>query len=137
MPADPDSIESFDPHMLFYSSEEQRGTRRVPGRLEDDARSPRSRPLEGETPGAQIDAVVGRLARRGVSAYAVDVTSPDVAELELSVARVIAPELCALDVSHRARFLGGERLTTAAYEAGLLAAPLDVEDLNPHPHPFP
>jgi ribosomal protein S12 methylthiotransferase accessory factor len=136
-PVDPDSIESFDAHMLFYASEDNAA---LAGFLDaSEHRRPLAEvaPLEGETPGAQIDAVVARLARRGVSAYAVDVTSPDVAELGLSVARVITPELCALDVSHRARFLGGERLTTAAHEAGLLAAPLDVEDLNPLPHPFP
>jgi len=67
----------------------------------------------------------------------VDVTSPDVRELGLTVTRVIAPELCALDVSHRARFLGGERLTTAAYESGLRATPLELVDVNPLPHPFP
>ena len=78
-----------------------------------------------------------RLARHGLSAYAVDVTSPDVRSLGLSVARVIVPELCALDVSHRARFLGGTRLYTAAHDAGLVPAPLEPADLNHLPHPFP
>ena len=55
----------------------------------------------------------------------------------LAVARVIAPELCALDVSHRARFLGGERLRSAAFELGLVREPFEVSDLNPLPHPFP
>ena len=136
-PTDPDAIESFDDHMLFYASEkhaalagfldgseERRPTSDVPG-------------LQGSTPRAQIDEIVSRLAGRGLSAYAVDVTSPDVRELGLSVARVIAPELCALDVSHRARFLGGSRLLTAAQEIGLARSPLDVADLNPLPHPFP
>jgi ribosomal protein S12 methylthiotransferase accessory factor len=50
---------------------------------------------------------------------------------------VIVPELCSLDVSHRARFLGGTRLYTAAHDAGLVAAPLEPADLNPLPHPFP
>lgn len=134
---DPETIETFDDHMRFYASEqeaalagfldasgERRPTREVAG-------------LEGSTPWAQIDAVVERLARHGVSAYAVDVTSPDVRELGLSVVRVIAPELCPLDVSHRARFLGGTRLMTAAHRAGLAPAPFDLTDLNPLPHPFP
>ncbi len=86
---------------------------------------------------AQIDAVCERLARHGVSAFAVDVTSPDVAALGVSVARVVAPELCALDVSHRARFLGGARLYTAAHEAGLAPRDLVLADLNTLPHPFP
>ena len=76
-------------------------------------------PLEGSTPRTQIDAVRKRLARHGVSAFAVDVTSPDVAALAVSVARVVAPELCALDVSHRARFLGGVSIRLRTRRASL------------------
>ena len=64
--------------MLFYSSEDNAAL----AAFLDASKTTRGcevAPLEGETLGAQIDAVVGR--RRGVSAYAVDVTSPDVAEL--------------------------------------------------------
>jgi ribosomal protein S12 methylthiotransferase accessory factor len=72
-----------------------------------------------------------------VSAYAVDVTSPDVRSAGFRVARVIAPELCQLDVVERARFLGGTRLYEAAYVAGLVDRPLLHAELNPDPHPFP
>ncbi len=134
---EPEAIETFDDHMLFYTrpenaelasflvaSTERRPTGAVP-------------PLEGATPRSQIEAVVRRLERHGVTAYAVDVTSPDIRALDLSVARVVTPELCALDVSHRARFLGGSRLLDAPHEAGLMPAPLRLRDLNPLPHPFP
>lgn len=136
-PPDPDRIESFDEHLRYYarpehaelaafldSSAERRPTRSVA-------------PLEGASPRSQIEAVLRRLARHGLTAYAVDVTSPDVRALDLSVARVVVPELCALDVSHRARFLGGTRLYTAAYDAGLSPAPLGPAHVNPLPHPFP
>jgi ribosomal protein S12 methylthiotransferase accessory factor len=123
--------------MLFYASEDNAAAAAFLDASETRRAVADVAPLEGKTPAAQIEALAGRLAQRGLSAYAIDVTSPDVAELGLSVARVIAPELCALDVSHRARFLGGRRLTTAAYEAGLLPAPLSVADVNPLPHPFP
>ena len=132
-----DAIETFDDHMLFYAE---------PGNAErasflDGSAAERPTeavaPLEGSTPLSQIQSVLSRLARRRVSAYAVDVTSPDVRSLGLSVARVVVPELCALDVSHRARFLGGSRLLTAAFEAGLAPAPFELADLNPLPHPFP
>lgn len=132
-----DAIQSFDEHMLFYAcpenaelasfldaSSERRSIRDVVH-------------LEGAGPRSQIDALAERLSRRGISAFAVDVTSPDVGSLGLRVARVVAPELCALDVSHRARFLGGTRLYTAAHEAGLVPTPLEPTDLNPLPHPFP
>ena len=115
-----------------------RGARRLPRRLggtTPDER--RSRPARGRRRARRSTRSCRGSAGRGLSAYAVDVTSPDVRDLGLSVARVIAPELCALDVSHRARFLGGSRLLTAAHEIGLARSPLDVADLNPLPHPFP
>jgi ribosomal protein S12 methylthiotransferase accessory factor len=75
--------------------------------------------------------------RAGSDAYAVDATSPDVRELGLVVTKVVTPELCSLDVPHRARFLGGRRLYEAGATLGLCAAPLDERDINPDPHPFP
>jgi ribosomal protein S12 methylthiotransferase accessory factor len=51
--------------------------------------------------------------------------------------KVVAPELCSLDVPHAARFLGGPRLYRAAYELGLRRTPLTEDDVNPEPHPFP
>ena len=80
---------------------------------------------------------MARLARSGIGAYAFDVTSPDVRSLGLRVVRALAPELCQLDVSHTARFLGGERLYTAPRDAGLVPRRLRLADVNPHPHPFP
>jgi ribosomal protein S12 methylthiotransferase accessory factor len=72
-----------------------------------------------------------------VSAYAVDVTSPDVRAADLRVVHVVAPELCQLDVVEGARFLGGRRMYEAAFEAGLVPRPLRRAELNPDPHPFP
>jgi ribosomal protein S12 methylthiotransferase accessory factor len=94
-------------------------------------------PLPGATPAEQIRQLTDRLAEDGISAYAVDVTSPDVAAAGLSVAKVVAPELCPLDVRHDSRFLGGERLYNAAFELGLAGAPLAPGAVNPYPHPFP
>ena len=88
-------------------------------------------------PGEIVAEIVRRLGERGVSAYAVDVTSPDVEELGLKVARVVAPELCALDVFGGAPYRGSERLYRAAFEDGLLDSPLTYDDLNPLPHPYP
>jgi len=136
-PVEPDAIESFDEHMLFYAADERTELAAFLDRSAERRPTAAVAALEGSTPRAQIEALVSRLGRHGGSAYAVDVTSPDVRELGVSVARVIAPELCALDVSHRARYLGGQRLRTAAYEAGLSETPLGLSDLNPWPHPFP
>jgi ribosomal protein S12 methylthiotransferase accessory factor len=132
-----EEIGTFDDHIFFYGDE---GRAAAAGFL--DASSARRSTLEIEpVPGGNvlelIQAVVARLAERGVTAYAADVTSPDVAEAGLSVMRVVCPQLCALDVVDRARFLGGRRLYEAAFEAGLVPRPLGLADLNPDPHPFP
>ncbi|HET9243500.1 MAG TPA: YcaO-like family protein [Gaiella sp.] len=136
-PDSPDAVESFDDHMRFYADDERAALASFLVASAERRPTHTIPPLEGATPRAQIEAIVGRLADHGISAFVVDVTAPDVRELGVSVARVVSPELCGLDVSHRARFLGGERLTRAAYDAGLLAEPLALEDLNPLPHPFP
>jgi ribosomal protein S12 methylthiotransferase accessory factor len=136
-PPGPDRVETFEEHLLSYARPEQA---ELAGFLDASADRTPTRSvgaLEGTTPRSQVEAAVRRLSRHGLSAYAVDVTSPDVRALGLHVARVIVPELCSLDVSHRARFLGGTRLYTAAHDAGLVAAPLEPADLNPLPHPFP
>jgi ribosomal protein S12 methylthiotransferase accessory factor len=136
-PASPDAVESFDDHMRYFAPDDRA---RLASFLDASAeRRPTDEvsPLGGETPGDCLGALVDRLAAHGLVAYAVDVTSPDVGELGLAVVRVVVPELCALDVWHRARFLGGRRLVTAAHALGLVPAPLDVTQLNPLPHPFP
>jgi len=136
-PPDPDRIETFEEHLLSYARPEQAELARFLDASVDRTPTLSVGALEGTTPRLQVEAVLRRLSRHGLSAYAVDVTSLDVQALDLHVARVIVPELCALDVSHRARFLGGTRLYTAAHEAGLVPAPLEPADLNALPHPFP
>ena len=132
-----DSIVTFDDHMRFYAHDEQA---QLASFLDASTELTATRaipPLHGSSPAEQIEALVAKLARHDISAYAVDVTAPDVRALGLRVVRVVAPELCALDVAHRGRFLGGARLVTAAHEAGLAPTALSITDLNPHPHPFP
>jgi len=128
---------TFEGHTVFYAhpkraaraafldaSEQRRDTREVA-------------PLEGEDVRARIEFVCARLRRHGISAYAVDVTTPDVRSMGFRVARVLTPGLCQLDVVERARFLGSRRLYHAAHDCGLLPRPLAVADLNSDPHPFP
>ena len=126
-------VATFEDHIRYYADE-----RRSNAAAFLDASQVRTRAHEGRPLGADV---VGELCARvvaaGSSAYAVDVTAPDVAELGLVVTKVVAPELCSLDVAHGARFLGGRRLYDAAAELGLRAAPLTEADLNPYPHPFP
>jgi ribosomal protein S12 methylthiotransferase accessory factor len=136
-PRAPEDVVTFDDHMRFYATSERA---RSAAFLDASAERRPSRSV-ASLPGADAEArlrqVLRRLAGRGVSAYAVDVTAPDVRSVGLHVARAVCPELCQLDVIHRARFLGGTRLYRAAFEAGLVPRPLVLDDLNHDPHPFP
>ena len=80
---EPDSIESFDEHMLFYAAPSRPGSPRSWTRPPSDGRRGTVTPLEGAGPRSQIEALVERLERHGVSPYAADVTAPDVASLGL------------------------------------------------------
>jgi ribosomal protein S12 methylthiotransferase accessory factor len=130
-------ISSFDDHILYYADHDRA---RAAAFLDaSDARTPADAipPLEGAGPAEWVAALCDRVAAAGSSAYAVDVTSPDVAQLGLVVTRVVAPGLCGLDVPHDTRFLGGRRLYEAAATAGLRRDPMCEDDVNPDPHPFP
>ena len=128
-----DDVTELDDHVRFYA---------------DPANAPRAdfldgahaaRSVEHVRPLAEphLDEICRRLARRGMRAYAVDVTSPDVREAGLFVTRVLVPELCALDVEHRARLLGGRRLYEEPLRLGRCTRVLTEDDVNPDPHPFP
>jgi ribosomal protein S12 methylthiotransferase accessory factor len=93
--------------------------------------------LEGDDSVDWIAAIARRLEAIGSSAYAVDVTSPDLQDAGLYAMRVIAPELQPIDFEYQARFLGGKRLYEAAQRLGLRSAPLRPDEINPYPHPFP
>jgi ribosomal protein S12 methylthiotransferase accessory factor len=128
-----EGVNTFEDHIRYYA-DEARAT--AAGFLDaGSARTPvgEIRALGGDLVGA----LCSRVAAAGSSVYAVDVTSPDVAALGLVVTKVVAPELCALDVLHGARFLGGRRLYEAPVELGLRVLPLGEGELNPDPHPFP
>lgn len=91
------------------------------------------------TPGvlAGIGELVGRLAARDYEALVVDVTTPDIAGLGLSVVRVIAPELQQLHASRKLAFLGGKRLYEVPVSLGCRPAPPPERELSMYPHPFP
>ena len=128
-----EGIASFEDHIRWYANHEHAAAASFL-----DASADRRDVREiAELRGDPIPRLLERVEAAGSSAYFVDVTSPDVAELGLHVTKVVAPELCALDVPHAARFLGGRRLYEAAAQLGLRGTPLQELDVNPHPHPFP
>jgi len=133
----PDDIHEFDEHIHHYAYDEHAAAldfldgsreRRDVGTVPE---------IDGATVLEQIASICTRLAHRGTGAYAVDVTAPDVRAAGLRVAKVVAPELCPLDVDHAARHLGGRRLYEEPVRLGRRVSALDERDVNPDPHPFP
>ena len=85
-----------------------------------------------------------QLARRGARVVIVDGSHPrekpcggGITGRALALVEHALPQPLPAVSIRRARFLGGTRLYTAAYEAGLVPSPLEPADLNPLPHPFP
>jgi ribosomal protein S12 methylthiotransferase accessory factor len=93
--------------------------------------------LHEGTAADRVVTLADRLQRAGTPAYAVDVTSPDVRAARMRVVRVLVPELSPLDLFHGGRFLGGRRLYEAPRRLGLRDSPLEPDQVNPYPHPFP
>ena len=115
-----------------------RGEHSLPRRrAPSGSRSDSVPPLEGESPAELLAALCGRVEAAGSTAYAVDVTSPDVAELGLTVAKVVAPSSARSTSSHAARFLGGRRLYEAAAALGLAPAAARRGRAQPRPAPVP
>jgi ribosomal protein S12 methylthiotransferase accessory factor len=127
------NVRSFDDHIRFYADHRRAAMTRFLDSGELVTSASEVAPLRGDA----VAELCERVGAAGSSAYAVDVTSPDVRELGLVVTKVVAPELCALDVAHAARFLGGRRLYEAPAALGLRAEALAEADVNPYPHPFP
>jgi ribosomal protein S12 methylthiotransferase accessory factor len=132
-----EDVRSLEDHTLFHGTRERAGMLSFLEASAEERSTTGVPAIPGVTPGAVVSEIVGRLGDRGVSAYAVDVTSPDVEELGVKVARVVTPQLCALDVLGAAPYRGGERLYRAAFDAGLVDTPLAYDELNPFPHPYP
>ncbi len=88
-------------------------------------------------PEEQLEFVARALLDAGVESYAVDVTTPDIADLGLCVVRAVAPELCMLDVRQDACFLGGPRLRRAPVDLRLRGRELAFHELNLDPAPVP
>jgi len=128
-----EGVRTFEDHIRFYADEARAEAAAFLDAGDRRTSATDVPPLAGEALAVLSD----RVAAAGASAYAVDVTSPDVVELGLVVTKVVAPELCALDVVHGARFLGGRRLYHAAATLGLREEPLADDAVNPFPHPFP
>jgi ribosomal protein S12 methylthiotransferase accessory factor len=134
---EPDDIVHFSDHVAWYARDEHAARAAFLTASEATQAVEDVRGLTAPDVGEQLAELCRRLAARGTSAYATDVTAPDVRAAGVVVARVVAPELCPLDVVHRMRYLGGSRRYDVPAQLGLRSRRLAEEELNPDPHPFP
>jgi len=85
------------------------------------------------TPAQQLDHLLGVLRARGLSAYAVDLTTRETEQAGLVAVRAVLPQLLPLSVQPRAQY----RATPRLYKApALMGHPVRSESrLNPYPMP--
>jgi ribosomal protein S12 methylthiotransferase accessory factor len=87
---------------------------------------------------ADLDYCVARLGEAGHEVVVTDITTPDIAAIDLSAVRVIVPGLVPLHADHRRPFLGNRRLHAAPALPGRHPRETSAEGgFNPYPHPFP
>jgi ribosomal protein S12 methylthiotransferase accessory factor len=128
-------VVTFEDHIAYYADHDRAHAASFLDASAERTPADAIPTLAGATAGEHVAALCERVGAAGSSAYMVDVTAPDVHELGLTVVKVIAPELCSIDVPHAGRFLGGRRLYDAPTALGLRSGP--SAPVNPDPHPFP
>jgi ribosomal protein S12 methylthiotransferase accessory factor len=134
-PQAPHQVVSQEDHGLFYCSPERLSAL-------DMFLRPRSmiRPQDLESHAvddvkANIDFCVKRLAELDLEVIAVDLTTPDVADLGFKVFKVLVPGLQPIDFGVQWPHIGGRRLYEAPVRMGFDEK--TPQDLNYFPHPFP
>jgi ribosomal protein S12 methylthiotransferase accessory factor len=128
-------VTSFADHARFYSSHPEQ--RRPLDWWWAGTRSSCWQVRDGE-PSRQPDwfrQQAIRMASAGYEPFVIDLTSPDIADLGLHVARVVVPGLQPLHGHHAWRHLGGSRLR----QLGRVFGPAAKQPwrFNPYPHPCP
>ncbi|EGL15244.1 MULTISPECIES: TOMM precursor leader peptide-binding protein [unclassified Paenibacillus] len=76
--------------------------------------------------------------RLNLDVIVVDVTAPEIMRNGLHCVKVLIPGMLPMTFGHHfTRLAGLERVLRVPVELGYAEKPLRLEDLNPHPHPFP
>ncbi|KFM99206.1 bacteriocin biosynthesis protein SagD [Bacillus clarus] len=82
--------------------------------------------------------LLDRLHRSGLEVIIIDQTLPLIQKNGLSCVKVLIPGMLPMTFGHHlTRTTGLQRVLTVPMTLGYTNEPLTVEQLNPHPHPFP
>ena len=86
---------------------------------------------------SELTALGRELAGIGLRMYCAELTTADAEEAGLHVVRVITPGAENIEGDHRLPWLGGSRWREVPMRCDLASRPLELADVNPHPHPYP
>ncbi|MFB9325019.1 YcaO-like family protein [Paenibacillus aurantiacus] len=90
-----------------------------------------------DTESRRLARLVERLESRGLEALCVDLTTDDARELGLHVVKMIVPGTIQLPRSEGERLVTSRRIYDTPVELGLRSRPIEPQELNISPHPFP
>lgn len=135
-PASFDAIEDFDSRVHLYACSDMREAVEFL-LLSEDRVSLSELPRRQESADDALGSLIGQVGALGTEVIAVDLTTPEIAELGLKVLKAYCPGLQQLEGDHRHPLLGGTRWREAPVRIGLRKEPIGREELNPYPHPYP
>lgn len=82
--------------------------------------------------------ILNAFHRLNLDVIVVDVTAPEINRNGLHCVKVLIPGMLPMTFGHHfTRLAGLERVLRIPAELGYVKEPLELEDLNPYPHPFP
>lgn len=82
--------------------------------------------------------ILNAFHRLNLDVIVVDVTAPEINRNGLHCVKVLIPGMLPMTFGHHfTRLAGLERVLQVPAELGYVKEPLELEDLNPYPHPFP
>jgi ribosomal protein S12 methylthiotransferase accessory factor len=85
-----------------------------------------------------LQEILQQFRRLQLEVIVVDQTTPEIARNGLHCVKVLIPGMLPMTFGHHlTRITGLERILRVPMELGYAERPLDFEQLNPHPHPFP
>jgi ribosomal protein S12 methylthiotransferase accessory factor len=85
-----------------------------------------------------LQEILQEFRRLQLEVIVVDQTTPEIARNGLHCVKVLIPGMLPMTFGHHlTRITGLERILRVPMELGYAERPLNFEQLNPHPHPFP
>ncbi|PJN87854.1 TOMM precursor leader peptide-binding protein [Bacillus sp. mrc49] len=86
----------------------------------------------------ELQSILEEFRRLKLDVIVVDQTTPEIERNGLHCVKVLIPGMLPMTFGHHlTRVTGLERVLRVPMELGYVKRPLEFEQLNPHPHPFP